>query len=63
MRLYVCLAAGLCLLAAKNARADTIVLKNGRRIEALSVEVQGDKVRYLTAAGETGVAKIDCRSH
>src|SRR6266404_954135 len=57
MRLYVCLAAGLCLLAAKNARADTIVLKNGRRIEALSVEVQGDKVRYLTAAGELALPK------
>ncbi len=57
MRLYVCLAAGLCLLAAKNARADTIVLKNGRRIEALSVEVQGDKVRYLTATGELALPK------
>ena len=57
MRLYVCLAAGLCLLAAKNTRADTIVLKNGRRIEALSVEVQGDKVRYLTAAGELALPK------
>ncbi len=57
MRLYVCLAAGLCLFAGKNTRADTIVLKNGRRIEALSVEVQGDKVRYLTAAGELALPK------
>jgi tetratricopeptide (TPR) repeat protein len=57
MRFYLCLAAGLCLLAAKNAHADTIVLKNGRRIEALSVEVQGDKVRYLTAAGELALPK------
>jgi hypothetical protein len=52
MRVYVCLAIGLSLLAAKDTRADTIVLKNGRRIEALSVEVQGDKVRYATSAGE-----------
>jgi tetratricopeptide (TPR) repeat protein len=57
MRLYVCLAAGLCLFASKNTRADTIVLKNGRRIEALSVEVQGDKVRYLTTAGELALPK------
>jgi tetratricopeptide (TPR) repeat protein len=57
MRLYVCLAAGLCLFASKNTRADTIVLKNGRRIEALSVEVQGDKVRYLTMAGELALPK------
>jgi tetratricopeptide (TPR) repeat protein len=57
MRLYVCLAFGLSLLAAKDTRADTIVLKNGRRIEALSVEVQGDKVRYLTSAGELALPK------
>jgi tetratricopeptide (TPR) repeat protein len=57
MRLYVCLAAGLCLLAGKDTRADTIVLKNGRRIEALSAEVQGDKVRYLTEAGELALPK------
>lgn len=57
MRLYVCLAAGLCLFACRNTRADTIVLKNGRRIEALSVEVQGDKVRYVTAAGELALPK------
>src|SRR6202795_4051167 len=57
MRLYVCLVAGLCLLAAKDTRADTIVLKNGRRIAALSVEVQGDKVRYLTEAGELALPK------
>jgi tetratricopeptide (TPR) repeat protein len=57
MRLCVCLAVGLCLLAGKDARADTIVLKNGRRIAALSVEVQGDKVRYLTEAGELALPK------
>ena len=57
MRLHVCLLAGLCLLAGKDTRADTIVLKNGRRIAALSVEVQGDKVRYLTEAGELALPK------
>lgn len=57
MRVYVCVAIGLSLVAGKDARADTIVLKNGRRIAALSVEVQGDKVRYLTAAGELALPK------
>jgi tetratricopeptide (TPR) repeat protein len=57
MRLYVGLAVGLSLLAAKDTRADTIVLKNGRRIEALSVQVEGDKVRYLTSAGELALPK------
>jgi tetratricopeptide (TPR) repeat protein len=57
MRLYVCMALCLCLLAGKETRADTIVLKNGRRIAALTVEVQGDKVRYLTSAGELTLPK------
>ncbi len=57
MRLYVCLAVILSLLTAEDTRADTIVLKNGRRIDALSVEVQGDKVRYVTAAGELALPK------
>jgi len=57
MRLYVCVAVGLSLLAGRVARADTIVLKNGRRINALSVEVQGDKVRYMTSAGELTLPK------
>jgi tetratricopeptide (TPR) repeat protein len=57
MRLYVCMAIGLSLLAEQGARADTIVLKNGRRIAAVSVEVQGDKVRYLTSAGELTLPK------
>ncbi len=38
-------------------RADTIVLKNGRRIVALSVVEDGDKVRYQTAAGELSLPK------
>ncbi len=37
--------------------ADTIVLKNGRRIVALSVVEDGDKVRYETAAGELSLPK------
>lgn len=38
-------------------RADTIVLKNGRRISALSVTEEGGKVRYLTSAGELSLPK------
>jgi tetratricopeptide (TPR) repeat protein len=57
MRLYLSLAIGLSLLVAKDTRADTIVLKNGRRIVALSVVVEGDKVRYLTSAGELALPK------
>ncbi|HET8921574.1 MAG TPA: hypothetical protein VFN26_01110 [Candidatus Acidoferrum sp.] len=50
MRLLVCVAALLALSA--GASADTIVLKNGRRILALSVVEEGGKVKYLTSAGE-----------
>src|SRR3984893_9201380 len=57
MRLYPLLAIGLSLLVASETRADTIVLKNGRRISALSVSVEGDKVRYLTAAGALALPK------
>jgi hypothetical protein len=57
MRLYPLLAIGLSLLVASETRADTIVLKNGRRISALSVSMEGDKVRYLTAAGELALPK------
>lgn len=37
--------------------ADTIVLKNGRRIVALSVREDGDKITYETAAGELSLPK------
>jgi tetratricopeptide (TPR) repeat protein len=48
----------LCLAGALPATAaDTIVLKNGRRIVALSVVEEGDKVRYETAAGELSLPK------
>ncbi|HMI53990.1 MAG TPA: hypothetical protein VK525_20925, partial [Candidatus Saccharimonadales bacterium] len=36
---------------------DTIVLKNGRRIVALSVFDEGEKVRYITSAGELSLPK------
>ena len=39
------------------AAADTIVLKNGRRIIALSAVEEGDKVKYLTSAGELSLLK------
>jgi tetratricopeptide (TPR) repeat protein len=41
-----------CSAVAGLSRADTIVLKNGRRIAALTVTVDGDRVRYTTASGE-----------
>src|SRR5260221_979179 len=40
-----------CGCAATVARGDTIVLKNGRRISALSITENGDKVQYETASG------------
>jgi tetratricopeptide (TPR) repeat protein len=39
------------------ARADKIVLKNGRQIVAYNVVEDGDKVRYQTAAGELSIPK------
>jgi len=44
---------GVALLSLSGrAAADTIVLKNGRRIIALSAFEEGEKVKYLTSAGE-----------
>jgi tetratricopeptide (TPR) repeat protein len=57
MRAWLSTSIGLCLLAAQPVSADTIVLKNGRRILALSVVEAGDKVRYQTAAGELTLPK------
>src|SRR5467141_4873829 len=49
---------GVALLSVSGrAAADTIVLKNGRRIVALSAVEEGDKVRYLTSAGELSLPK------
>ncbi len=45
----------LCLSG--RAAADTIVLKNGRRIIALSAFEEGDKVKYQTSAGELSLPK------
>src|SRR6266699_1666179 len=52
--LFLC--AALLAISAR-AAADTIVLKNGRRIVALSVVEEGDKVKYLTSAGELSLPK------
>ena len=49
-------AASLLWLGAQ-VKPDTIVLKNGRRIAALSATEEGDKVRYLTSAGELSLPK------
>src|SRR5690348_9113912 len=45
------------LLLSAQAAADTIVLKNGRRITALSAYEEGDKVKYVTSAGELSLPK------
>jgi tetratricopeptide (TPR) repeat protein len=45
------------LVYAAEARADKIVLKNGRRIVAYNVTEDGDKVRYETAAGQLSIPK------
>jgi len=55
MRLVMAFVALLFLSA--HAAADTIVLRNGRRILALSAYEDGDKVRYLTSAGELSLPK------
>src|SRR5207245_9025665 len=49
---------GVALLSVSGrAVADTIVLRNGRRILALSAVEEGDKVKYLTTAGELSLPK------
>jgi tetratricopeptide (TPR) repeat protein len=45
------------LMCAKAAKADKIVLKNGRQIVAYNVTEDGDKIRYETAAGELSLPK------
>ncbi|MGC2287164.1 MAG: tetratricopeptide repeat protein [Candidatus Acidiferrum sp.] len=45
------------LFAGAAAHADTIVLKNGRRIVAISAREDGDKVTYETSAGELSLPK------
>src|SRR5215831_4534224 len=48
-RLAACL--GTILIIGASVDADTIVLKNGRKIFALSVTESGDKIQYETASG------------
>ena len=48
--LFLFHAAGINLLSAE-ARADTIVLKNGRRIVAANVVEENGRVSYETSAG------------
>src|SRR5258708_26920099 len=57
MGVFVFLGMGLFMLGGKETGAENIVLKNGRRIVALRVVVEGDKVRYLTSAGELALPK------
>jgi tetratricopeptide (TPR) repeat protein len=57
IRLRVLGVSFVLLAIAGSAAADTIVLKNGRRIMAMSVVEDGDKVRYQTSAGELSLPK------
>src|SRR6266704_1903410 len=52
--LFLCAA---MLAISARAAADTLVLKNGRRSAALSVVEEGDKVKYVTSAGELSLPK------
>src|ERR1700674_5987392 len=45
------------LLVNAGTPADTIVLKNGRRILAFNVMEVGEKVKYETSAGELSLPK------
>ncbi|GAC1665686.1 MAG: hypothetical protein NVS9B4_21310 [Candidatus Acidiferrum sp.] len=49
--------AAAALLTAGCSPADTIVLKNGRRIPAFEVVDQGEKIQYQTSAGELSLPK------
>ncbi len=49
--------AALLLLAVSSAAADTIVLKNGRRITASNVTDDGEHVSYETSAGRFSLPK------
>lgn len=56
-RLRFYLLGAALLFWGESAPADTIVLKNGRRIAALSAVEEGDKVKYMTSAGELSLPK------
>lgn len=49
--------AALILLAVSSAAADTIILKNGRRIVASNVKEEGEHVSYETPAGTMSIPK------
>ena len=49
--------ASLLLLVVSSAAADTIVLRNGRRIVASNVTEDGDRVHYETSAGSMSIPK------
>lgn len=53
----VVLLCGAILLCAAPLLADTIVLKNGRRIIASRVVEEGDRIRYETSAGQLSLPK------
>ena len=55
MSFFLC--GAVLLLLSVEAAADTIVLKNGRRISALSAVEEGNKVKYTTPAGELSLPK------
>ena len=56
-RIRTVLLSVVLLSVSSRAAADTIVLKNGRRIIALSAVEEGDKIKYLTSAGELSLPK------
>lgn len=56
MRLFA-FSLNFLLLAASAASADTIVLKNGRRISASNVTEDSDRVTYDTPAGQMSIPK------
>src|SRR5438445_5724374 len=56
-RIHLLLLGAALVLPGGRIAADTIVLKNGRRITALSAFEEGDKVKYLTSAGELSLPK------
>jgi len=47
----------VCLVAASSAKADTIVLKNGRRISASNISEDSEHVSYETPAGRMSLPK------
>src|SRR5690348_17133869 len=56
-RMRCFLLGAVLLFLTAGAAADTIVLKNGRRIAALTAVEEGDKVKYMTSAGELSLPK------